>query len=466
MKFKIINQTNLLVLIIFSIISSINNLKVSNNLQNKDPFAFLGIEDLNPKKLLQELEQETPTVSSNLAPYSRISRNKSKNTLPQLKTLQDLPNFLKQSKLKEDEALTTLTKFLIQDDVILKKYGVIYDQTGFDGINSIELISSPGTEERLKQRARSAGNIFFREKYPGSNYDAYGAEEQSDEIILNWKVYKVLLIGKNGESTFVKVCLPIDESEPALCGITDDLCGYRAKFVDKQKIVHQDYINTLKGGGFFSSTTKKEQKSQNNVNLPPRLNEKDVPDSKIHNVKDNALFNLIQKASETNPEQRNDFQFKEKEGMKNENNLRNQMVSQIGSQMENQIGNQMGNQMLNPMGNQMINPMGNSMINPMMNQMGNQMGNAGYPMGNMGNTGYQMGNVGNQFPHNNLENEIAEMKKQLSFLMNSVKEKDSLINQQKQKIEELSKSQPSNNNNSNSFLSLNHLGIGNNYGTV
>ena len=56
MKFKIINQTNLLVLIIFSIISSINNLKVSNNLQNKDPFAFLGIEDLNPKKLLQELE--------------------------------------------------------------------------------------------------------------------------------------------------------------------------------------------------------------------------------------------------------------------------------------------------------------------------------------------------------------------------------------------------------------------------
>ena len=118
------------------------------------------------------------------------------------------------------------------------------------------------------------------------------------------------------------------------------------------------------------------------------------------------------------------------------------------------------------MKNSMKNPMGNSMINPMMNQMGKQMGNAGYPMGNMGNTGYQMGNVGNQFPNNNLENEIAEMKKQLSFLMNSVKEKDSLINQQKQKIEELSKSQPSNNNNSNSFLSLNHLGIGNNYGTV
>jgi hypothetical protein len=48
-----------------------------------------------------------------------------------------------------------------------------------------------------------------------------------DEIVPNWRIFKVLMIGKNGESTFVKICLPLDESETALGSDKDDACGPR-----------------------------------------------------------------------------------------------------------------------------------------------------------------------------------------------------------------------------------------------
>ena len=61
--------------------------------------------------------------------------------------------------MNEDEGIDILTRFLIQDDLTLKKYGVVYDQTGFDGIAKDEAIGPIGTEERVVQRARSAANI-------------------------------------------------------------------------------------------------------------------------------------------------------------------------------------------------------------------------------------------------------------------------------------------------------------------
>ncbi len=114
---------------------------------DSDPFKSLGIPDLNPKQLLEELDAAN-------------NKNNKKEEIPKLKSIEDLPNFLKNSKINEDEAIKVLTRFLIQDDITLKKYGVVYDQTGFDGINSHEKISPIGTEERLSQRARSAANIW------------------------------------------------------------------------------------------------------------------------------------------------------------------------------------------------------------------------------------------------------------------------------------------------------------------
>lgn len=138
----------------------------SSAIADKDPFRSLGIPDLNPKALLEEINSE-----------DHKEKDKSK-TLPQLKTIDDLPAFLKNSKMNEEEGIKVLTRFLIQDDFTLKKYGVVYDQTGFDGISSGERIAPVGTEERLSQRARSAANIwvyykiinFFAFSYNSATY--------------------------------------------------------------------------------------------------------------------------------------------------------------------------------------------------------------------------------------------------------------------------------------------------------
>ena len=117
------------------------------NAADKDPFRSLGIPDLDPKALLAELDKEN-------------NKKPDKEGLPQLKSIDDLPNFLKNSKLNEEEGIKVLTRFLIQDDFTLKKFGVVYDQSGFDGISNTERIAPVGTEDRLQQRARSAANIW------------------------------------------------------------------------------------------------------------------------------------------------------------------------------------------------------------------------------------------------------------------------------------------------------------------
>lgn len=112
---------------------------------HKDPFDALGIPDINPKQMLEELDKEEKPVE----PEKKA----------QLRSIDDLPNFLSKSNLSEDEGIEILTRFLIQDDLTLKKYGVVYDQSGFDGIPKDESKAPLGTEERLIQRARSAANI-------------------------------------------------------------------------------------------------------------------------------------------------------------------------------------------------------------------------------------------------------------------------------------------------------------------
>lgn len=66
---------------------------------SNDPFSALGIPDLNPKALLKELETEK---KDDKKPYT------------QLKTIEDLPKFLANSNLNEDDGIKILTKFLIQ----------------------------------------------------------------------------------------------------------------------------------------------------------------------------------------------------------------------------------------------------------------------------------------------------------------------------------------------------------------
>lgn len=233
---------------------------LSKNL-NKDPFEALGIPDINPKKLMEEMDKENKKLIM-------------KEPKPKLNTIEDLPTFLQKNNLTEDEGVEILTKFLIHDDIALKKICVVYDQSGFDGINSDEEISAKGTEERLNQRARSSANLFFKNKYPKLHYEAYGAEAQYDEIVPNWRVFKVLMIGNNGESTFLRICLPVSENLTALVSEKEELCAKNAKLVEKEKEKNEDYINKIKGNNFFKKLEKKENSNKFEIKMSPLQNEK------------------------------------------------------------------------------------------------------------------------------------------------------------------------------------------------
>ena len=251
----------------------ITSLRTSSNLQSKDPFVFLGIEQLNSKKILDE-------VNDNFSKTNEI--DKPNYSIPRLTSLDDLPSFFKLSYLYESDAIPILSKFLIQDDIVLQKNGVVYDQTGFDGINRIEIIHPKGSDERLKQRARSAANIFIRNMYNDHkvDYDAFGAEEDKNEDINGWKVYNVLLVGSRGDNMFVKVCLPIDESVPAMCSNNNSKeCKPLVRLVEKQKMLNKDYVDKIKATNFFkkdnndSKTIKKEKEiTYNNNNNSTTLN--------------------------------------------------------------------------------------------------------------------------------------------------------------------------------------------------
>lgn len=362
MKFKIT------VLTIISLLCLLNSLKVSNSLNSKDPFAFLGIEDIDPKKILNELDNEvapvSPLTSSIPIPKSSIK------SIPKLKSLDEIPKFLKDKSVTESEAMMILSKFFIHDDVTLKRYGVIYDQTGFDGLSSVELISPPGSEERLVQRAKSSANVFFKETLSKSSFDAYGAQEEKTEVIPGWRVYKVIMLGQTGENTFVKVCLPIDEAVPALCSRSEEECGKRVVYLEKQKIANQQYMEKMSAGFFSNSSGNAEIVNLTNKG---KYMKKENDEKRI---KDNGLFKLMREGIG----KKNEFKFKEKE----------------------------------------------------------------------------------EEPKKGLEKEIEEMKRQISFLMNTVKEKDMTINKQKKALEEMNRKQSSN----KEIDSLSQLGIGNNYGAI
>lgn len=105
------------------------------------------------------------------------------------------------------------------------------------------------------------------------SYEAYGADGVYDELIPNWRIYRVLMISTKGENTFVKVCLPVDESEPALASDKEDeTCSVKTKAVDKEKKKNQDYLAKIRKNNFFkkkkTAETKKSETSETHTNQP------------------------------------------------------------------------------------------------------------------------------------------------------------------------------------------------------
>jgi hypothetical protein len=143
---------------------------------SQDPFALLGIPSLNPSQIFKD------ELSFNYKSEFENNQFKSEKIHPQnsvqpLKSIEDLPKFLQTANLNAEEGAKIISKFLISDDYLLKKYGAVFDQTGFDGIINLgEQIYPLGRNERTIQRARSAAKIYFKNNFKAEDYDAYGAE--------------------------------------------------------------------------------------------------------------------------------------------------------------------------------------------------------------------------------------------------------------------------------------------------
>jgi len=118
----------------------------------EDPFSSLGIPNLNPSQIFNSNEGiDQVKVNNNI---SNI------NNIPKIKTVEDLQKFLKRGNFDEFQGLSIISKFLIADDFILKKNGSVFDLTGYDGLNSSEMVYPAGSKERLLQRAKSAARLF------------------------------------------------------------------------------------------------------------------------------------------------------------------------------------------------------------------------------------------------------------------------------------------------------------------
>ena len=222
-----------------------------------NPFKAIGIEELDVKSFIGEPEHDQ------------------RNPKFVLRSIEDVPKFLKMKDIQEEEGIRTLTKFLIQDDPLLVKYGIVYDQTGFDALDAIEKIAEEGTEERLIQRAKSSANLYFRKKHQNLEYEAYGGDFLNDEVIDNWRILRMMMIGKNGENSFVKVCMPLDENTCALCSDNNEKCDYRVKVVEEEKAKNKEYIEKIKKNQFFSKKqeTKKLLKLRDSEKGAEKKNE-------------------------------------------------------------------------------------------------------------------------------------------------------------------------------------------------
>jgi hypothetical protein len=114
-----------------------------------DPFHVLGIPSLNPSAIFKEEPYRPPKP-----------RQMPKIQKPVSQQGGNLPLFLQKLDLSKPEDLKVASRFLISEDVNIKKYGAVFDNTGFSGIPQTEQIFATGTKERVMQQVRSTAKIY------------------------------------------------------------------------------------------------------------------------------------------------------------------------------------------------------------------------------------------------------------------------------------------------------------------
>ncbi len=263
---RLIILTNLIITLFYSINST--------HLSRSDPFASLGIPSLDPRAIFEGDYKPTSNHNNRFGNKlnNRNNRNsvQSNNSNSPIKSVEDIPKYLQSCNLSPQESLKVISKFLISDDFILKKYGVIFDISGFDGISELNETPYPeGTKQRNIQRARSSANIYYVNNYRTNNngYDAYGAEKLNVVILPGWEEYKVLMIGKSNvnQNIFVRVCLPMNEMLPALTVSMKEQCSDKIAYVDEANKRNEMYLKKI-SENYLGRNISDNLNTGNNIN--------------------------------------------------------------------------------------------------------------------------------------------------------------------------------------------------------
>lgn len=176
-------------------------------------FFFIFFHRISAMNLFQLAQNLQPIIKNNKLDY-----------------LNDLPRFL-ETQTKSSQ-MNLLTKFLIEDEEILKDNNGVFDETGRDGIDPSEDSYPKDSEENYNQRARSAATLWIKQNKKYDKFEAYGSSPNNEKVS-GWIVQTVLLMNSLGDHILRKVCLSENE------GLISFVLGMEEKCVDKIKIAEE-----------------------------------------------------------------------------------------------------------------------------------------------------------------------------------------------------------------------------------
>ena len=203
---------------------------------NIDPFQFLGISDFK-KDLDDSFAKKKKAPIPNAPTHSQGS---SPSTSIHFDSLNDLPKYFENGDLNTIQGLKAMTRFLTEDDERLLDNGGIYDESGFDGAETgVAELYRIGSDNRDKERAKSAATLWYKKTIPTTRLEPYSVTQKTDEDLVEWNVYEVIMMCCSGNMEIKRVCIPKNEELAMISFILeqDDKCenrvGIAEEFINK-----------------------------------------------------------------------------------------------------------------------------------------------------------------------------------------------------------------------------------------
>ena len=228
-----------------------------------------------------------------------------------MNSIEDLPYFIKNSKLSNAQIMSNLSRYLLQADPKLKQLGAIYDKSGHDGVAD-EIQTS--LDQRNFVRAKSSAFLFAKITLKIPELRFVGIEKDLRENIQDWEVYKTMFSINQHESLFIKICLPLDDNLISLGSDRDDDCYSRITEVIKANENNQSYLNQIKNHYIISRVDPIEdfkqisnpyQVQQNTLNNGFMTQNPQVNNPQINNLYQQSQIQQVQPIKSYNFKQLN-----------------------------------------------------------------------------------------------------------------------------------------------------------------